>query len=333
MKNQIRFLVIAVFFIAFCFSGCTGSDGPAGQDAVGIDTTPPVISLALPVPNDTLNDTLTALANAIDNVGIERVAFYLDGSDLVNDTTVAWVTAQPYKYEYALSQMNLSIGQHTIAARAYDIAQNTAITPTVIFYYGGPRTTGTAVLQNYNSSNNSTTPWSFVEHHTVMHDTVELDSISFLKFAVRFTPAAPCLLQYVSIQLDTISNDTLRQKGLVCSIYSSDGAFPLVVMSDSTDRRETLPDSAYVYNAYFPDSLNFDRGQDFHLIFEIFEPDTTIKMTIRTEIKPLYDGPEYHLPFNNFSAVWDNESGEWVTFQEKYGEGAYEFHAKAVVEY
>lgn len=96
------------------------------------DTTPPTVSLSAPAAGTKLTGTSDIIsATASDNVGVTRVEFYVDGSTLINTATTA-----PYNYNW--NPTTVSSGSHSLTAKAYDAAGNsatsTAVTVTVPTY-------------------------------------------------------------------------------------------------------------------------------------------------------------------------------------------------------
>jgi hypothetical protein len=82
------------------------------------DTTQPVVSLTTPAGGSTVFGNVNVSANAIDNVGVSKVEFYIDGSLASSDTD--------NPFSYAWDTTTLSNGSHTISAKAYDAAGNSA---------------------------------------------------------------------------------------------------------------------------------------------------------------------------------------------------------------
>lgn len=77
------------------------------------DTTPPLISLSSPTPNQSVTGTLAVAASASDpETGIAKVEFYVDTLLLSSDT------AAPYSYN--LDTTTLTPGTRSIIARAYN---------------------------------------------------------------------------------------------------------------------------------------------------------------------------------------------------------------------
>jgi subtilisin family serine protease len=91
------------------------------------DTTPPTVSLNSPTNGSIVSATITARANANDNVGVAKVELYLDGalagSSASASPTFSWDTT------------NSTNGTHILWAKAYDAAGNsgtsTSVTVTV----------------------------------------------------------------------------------------------------------------------------------------------------------------------------------------------------------
>ncbi len=91
------------------------------QSANIIDTTPPTIFLSYPPAAAVLTGTTTIIADANDNVSVDRVNFYIDGDSVGVDNT--------YPYEYVWDISTFAPGSsHTIYAKAYDGAGNHAET-------------------------------------------------------------------------------------------------------------------------------------------------------------------------------------------------------------
>ena len=98
------------------------------QDSLPADTTPPSVSITVPLNGATVANTIPVTANASDNVGVVGVQFYVDSSPLGAEDTAA-----PYSVLWnTTTAMN---GGHTLTARARDAAGNqktsTAVTVTV----------------------------------------------------------------------------------------------------------------------------------------------------------------------------------------------------------
>ena len=84
------------------------------------DTTKPTVSLTAPASGSTaaVGAAVTLSANASDNVGVSRVEFYVNGVLKNSDT------ASPYSYSW--NTTGTAAGTHSVTAKAYDAAGNSA---------------------------------------------------------------------------------------------------------------------------------------------------------------------------------------------------------------
>jgi len=91
-----------------------------GQNA---DITAPTVSILNPVNNQVISGNVNIVAEANDNVEVDRVEFYIDGflETTVND--------RPFDYLWNTTLVNP--GLHTIFVRAYDTSNNTSASPTI----------------------------------------------------------------------------------------------------------------------------------------------------------------------------------------------------------
>jgi len=87
------------------------------------DITRPVCAITSPTSSATVSGTITPTATASDNVGVSMVEFYVDGVLRVTDT------ASPYSFSWDTT--TVSNGSHTLVAKAYDGANNTATSASV----------------------------------------------------------------------------------------------------------------------------------------------------------------------------------------------------------
>jgi poly(hydroxyalkanoate) depolymerase family esterase len=84
----------------------------------GGDVTPPTVALTAPADGATVSGTVTISASASDNVGVQRVELRVDGA------LVGTATSAPYQVSW--STASVGNGGHTVTARAYDAAGNSA---------------------------------------------------------------------------------------------------------------------------------------------------------------------------------------------------------------
>ena len=87
----------------------------------GGDTTPPTVSAS----ETGSSGTITLSATASDNIGVTKVEFWVDGALKGTDTT------QPYSI--TMDSRSLANGSHSLVAKAFDAAGNTASSTTVSF--------------------------------------------------------------------------------------------------------------------------------------------------------------------------------------------------------
>jgi len=80
------------------------------------DATPPTVSITDPLDGATVSGTITIAASASDNVGIQKVRFWVDGTYLGYDSTA------PYTRSW--NSASVSNGSHTVRVQAVDLANN-----------------------------------------------------------------------------------------------------------------------------------------------------------------------------------------------------------------
>ena len=136
-------------FYSAQFFGLTTAGGGGGGGGGG-DTTPPTVSLTAPAAGATVSGSALVTANASDNVGVTRVDFLVDGTVTGSDTSSP--------YSVTVDTTKLTNGSHTLAARAFDAANNAAtsasITVTVQNSGGG----GSTHLETFSSSTGPDNP-------------------------------------------------------------------------------------------------------------------------------------------------------------------------------
>jgi len=80
------------------------------------DTTAPTVSISSPAASATVSGTATVTTTASDNVGVNKVEFYVNGALQATDT------ASPYSFSWNTS--SLANGSYTLSCKAYDAAGN-----------------------------------------------------------------------------------------------------------------------------------------------------------------------------------------------------------------
>ena len=76
------------------------------------------MSITSPASGDTVNGTVSVRADAVDDLGVSRVEFYIDGVLRSTDS------AQPYVFNW---NTPVDVGMRTVTAKAVDLSGNSAI--------------------------------------------------------------------------------------------------------------------------------------------------------------------------------------------------------------
>lgn len=119
-----------------------GSLTATGGGTYTVDTTPPAVAITAPAGGATepADSTVTVTASASDSTtAVSKVEFYVDGTLASTDT------ASPYSFSWSTS--GLSLGSHTLSAKAYDTVGNVA--------------TGTSVAVNLTDQTAPSAPTNF----------------------------------------------------------------------------------------------------------------------------------------------------------------------------
>lgn len=142
-------------------------------DAGGADTTKPTVAITSPVAGETITiGTKTDIkATADDNVGVDRVEFYIDGSLKQSDDST------PYVYNWDTGQA--SAGAHSLTAKAYDAAGNTktsdAISVTLVVTPPSDQTPPTVSIT---APTNGSTVWGKIKITGTASDAVGVTSVT-----------------------------------------------------------------------------------------------------------------------------------------------------------
>jgi hypothetical protein len=129
------------------------------------DTTPPTVSLPSPAAGATVSGAVTLSATAVDDVGVSRVDFYVDGALVGSDTTA------PYSSDW--DSTLAANGTHAVTAIATDLSGNagTSAAVSVTVANGQPTCSTTAeLLVNPGFETGTAAPWiatSFVVDRSV----------------------------------------------------------------------------------------------------------------------------------------------------------------------
>lgn len=106
------------------------------------DLTPPSINLTSPSNGATISGAFSLSASASDNVAVTRVRFYLDGAAIGSELTSA-------PYSLLWDSTALTNGNHTIAAQAWDAANNQASSAVFTITVSNPVSTPPVVSVTY----------------------------------------------------------------------------------------------------------------------------------------------------------------------------------------
>jgi hypothetical protein len=87
------------------------------------DTTPPTLVLLYPQAGDTLSGTVTVSVDVFDNVGVDRVEYYVDGGVLGTGVPNFVATTFPWSFNWDTSDWADTF-QHTLYIRAVDTSEN-----------------------------------------------------------------------------------------------------------------------------------------------------------------------------------------------------------------
>ncbi|TAH34067.1 hypothetical protein EYC59_03660 [Candidatus Saccharibacteria bacterium] len=175
------------------------------------DTTNPTVSITSPANNATISSSTTATATASDDVAVTKVEFYVDGTLAVTDT------ATPYNY--TINPASLSVGAHTLTAKAYDAAGNNATSSVVNFTIADTTApTISAVASSSITQTSATVTWTTNEAAdsqvkygatTSYGSTTTLDSTKVTSHSVSLSGlTAGTLYHYQVVSKDAAGNST-----------------------------------------------------------------------------------------------------------------------------
>jgi hypothetical protein len=114
MKQKVTFPIFALLILLFIF-GCDKATEP--------DTTPPQVSIASPIHEASVRDSVKIITIVADNDGIDKVEFYIAGELLSS------VTSKPYETFWDTRQA--TNGQHNLQCKAIDNAGNETLSDIV----------------------------------------------------------------------------------------------------------------------------------------------------------------------------------------------------------
>jgi hypothetical protein len=251
---------LSLLLAAAVLAGCSGDQGPAGQDGSSFDTEPPVIYLTAPEYGDTLNDTLTVRVDASDNVEVEEVVFYLDGGSIDYDSTYTIDRAAPYFWQYDINMLGLLPGPHTVQARAYDLERNASDTPLLLVYMPQRPHAGPGVIRLGDPDTPSLRGFPTRDE---VDSTIVLDSLLF----ARFVADRLLRIDSVRVWLDTLDdNGQLFDLPLRIGVFRSDGIYPADTLATSLLTVEHLNSRAPGWaRAVFDAPVQLEEDERFHV--------------------------------------------------------------------
>jgi methionine-rich copper-binding protein CopC len=189
-----------------------------------IDSTPPTVALNSPTVNGTI-DTLSAAAS--DNVGIGGVQFLLNGQPLGPK-----LTAAPYTYAWDTSKyVN---GTYTISAQAFDVAGNTATSPTTQVSVANATTEDTPAVSLDNLRAGSTVGGTVVLS-ALASDSVGVAGVQFQANGVNIGSEVTTAPYRTSWNTSSLASGTYSITAIAYNIFgNSTTSVPISVTVDST---------------------------------------------------------------------------------------------------
>ncbi len=105
------------------------------------DSVAPTAAITSPANGATIRGTIAIDADACDNIGVTKVEFFLDASQIGSDSA--------YPYSLSWSSKSAPNGSHSLKSKAYDAANNATTSATVSitidpeFCFSYPKKAGT----------------------------------------------------------------------------------------------------------------------------------------------------------------------------------------------
>jgi len=106
------------YYFAVTAYDAAGNESDYSNIASILDSSPPSVAISSPASGASVLGTVSVVAAANDNAGVNKVEF------LVNGTLQATATAAPYLFSW--NTASLAPGNYTLSAKAYDAATNAA---------------------------------------------------------------------------------------------------------------------------------------------------------------------------------------------------------------
>jgi hypothetical protein len=136
------------------------------------DNTPPTISILNPLTGSTISDTVNVSVQALDDTGIDRIEYYVDGSlDFV-------ATQKPYNYQWVVTNF-INGSSHNIYARAYDPNQNNSVSNIVSVNIQNTDINPPTILITYPSQNSTFIAGEIVDIRADAQDNIGIQRVEF----------------------------------------------------------------------------------------------------------------------------------------------------------
>ena len=181
----------------------------AGIFPVVPDTTPPTVSMALPLAGTAVSGSVTISANAADNRGVFGVQFQVDGANLGSEDTTP-----PYSRTW--NATNAAPGAHVLTAIARDAAGNVAVaqvtvtvvdatppTVTLTSPTSGSQVSGTVAIQASASDNVGVAGVTFYWNGTALGPET---AAAPYRFTVATNPSHNGTVTLMAVARDTSGN-------------------------------------------------------------------------------------------------------------------------------
>ncbi|RKH14786.1 hypothetical protein D7V97_02050 [Corallococcus sp. CA053C] len=198
------------------------------------DTTAPTVSFTAPTAGATVSGAVTLAANATDDRGVTKVEFLVDGA-VVGQGAAA---AQAGRFELSWDTTAYATGTHTLQARAYDAAGNSAASASVLVTVAR---TSASFTEGFSANGPDNAGWSLTAWALDASDqTGSTGSKSILGAA---TAAFNTVTRTASVSVALTANPRLtywRKLDLSCANTTASAAFRVIV----NDGVDTVVDSA-----------------------------------------------------------------------------------------
>lgn len=177
MNNAMkRFLSISILLISILLIinvGCNLTIPPSNEEENG-DTTNPTVNVTNPTHGMTIGGSITIAVTATDNVGIQKVEFYIDG------TKIGESTVSPYEWIWNTNLYD-DKSNHSIMAKAYDTTGNVASdNDTVVLVDQDNADTTDPIVNIFDPSNDDTVDGTI----TIKASAIDNDAIQKVEFYI-----------------------------------------------------------------------------------------------------------------------------------------------------